>query len=878
MLSYIVILYCSAILQTTTSSESRADSRQLKLFEEPISYDVESTVLLNELERKEKEVSYKIKAKLNVIPLWTEAGVQSVLKFELLSPHLFSRSKSVTADYLPMNSIWDLYSHSTFYAHWKLGLIETAYLDPKDPVEIQNFKRSLMSVFQFETVGKELNETDVSGTCHVQYETTSANTVRKYKSSCRLDDWPEMEEGVVKSRRLARYTLDDRRHSLRDLHAEELHELVAGGRGGRGGLKARAWLRLTADEAAGAMVPRSSSLAEALSGLPHHVAAESLQAAPVQVTDPLYLEESLEMELEAAISELRDYSAERYPGPKGDEGGEAMTAHVIRRLVRALRAAPLPALVPILSDDHDPEYLRQMCMALGLAGTAHTHATAMRFFRLRSRDAPVKLVHTYLAALALTPQPHESVVEDVLRLAEEMTDLELVESALLAGAAAAAGDEILSAGARHALTKSLVRCKTDECRRVRIAALGNLKRKDTVELLLEHAEAGRRGVALAALDALGGTLAALRTDTRLPRLERLVLRPSPLELRAAALDLLLRCSAEAPFGLTRLMLELHGGAPLELVRLAWHRLHALADDHPHVRNMMKLLPRRLRGWEVQAMAGTSSVLVRELGAVDGWRARLESVQVASGGLLRRGRVHLSAVAPHGDSDDTLAVEFWTRGLEAIAGNGQNSDEEDEEGVEVSGGLALSVGGVRGRSVTLFTGQGELLGHVWASTASEPTPVLRAARTVGASGVVLPLLDGAALRLERDSLQLLALDAAAQVSLWSRSARSQMRLSVALEAAWGARVVAAGARLTARGWLRGAPRMAVEADLDFYDGNVLCVRVYTAGCDSSYGFELVSKTGMKHVWRRRHSSMKSPGRTLSLGRINDSLCRVLTAML
>lgn len=93
MLRYIIILYCSAILQTTTSSsESRADSRQLKLFEEPISYDVESTVLLNELERKEKEVSYKVKAKLNVIPLWTEAGVQSVLKFEVCLLDIYKKS------------------------------------------------------------------------------------------------------------------------------------------------------------------------------------------------------------------------------------------------------------------------------------------------------------------------------------------------------------------------------------------------------------------------------------------------------------------------------------------------------------------------------------------------------------------------------------------------------------------------------------------------------------------------------------------------------------------------------------------------------------------------------------------------------------------
>lgn len=49
------------------------------------------------------------------------------------------------------------------------------------------------------------------------------------------------------------------------------------------------------------------------------------------------------------------------------------------------------------------------------------------------------------------------------------------------------------------------------------------------------------------------------------------------------------------------------------------------------------------------------MLVREAGAGGGWRALLESVQVARGGLLRRGRVRLLALSPANVTDDTLTV-------------------------------------------------------------------------------------------------------------------------------------------------------------------------------------------------------------------------------
>lgn len=140
---------------------------------------------------------------------------------------------------------------------------------------------------------------------------------------------------------------------------------------------------------------------------------------------------------------------------------------------------------------------------------------------------------------------------------------------------------------------------------MRLHALGNLRREDTIESLLEHAERDGGAAALAALDALEGVVGALARPERLERLERLALAPRPLELRAAALDLLLRCSAPAPFALPRTLLALHAAAPPELRRLAWQRLRALAVDHEHVRKLIRLLPRRLRGWDAQALPGRS---------------------------------------------------------------------------------------------------------------------------------------------------------------------------------------------------------------------------------------------------------------------------------
>ncbi|XP_072945079.1 microsomal triacylglycerol transfer protein [Epargyreus clarus] len=861
----ISILLWNVLNLAYTSSVPRTDYGELKLFRAPATYSVDTTVLLNDASRKDKEVGYKIKASLDLTPVWSNGHSEFLLKFDLVSPQLHGRGTHIAADFLPHASPWDAHPHTTFYTHWKNGLIETSYLDTSEPVEIINYKKSLISLFQFQIIDGEHNETDISGTCKVMYETLSMQTIRKIKRECWSTD-NDMEGGAgAQSRRLTRYSLSAALDALDELYAEELH--TVGDAPAGLALKARAWQRLAraAPPAAAAAPPAPAaparSLGAALGALPAALAPHTLQlhAPDIAFDDDMDLSEVVER----AAAALEDEEA--------GAGGDAAAARAALRALPALRAAARPAALLRL---------------LALAGSPAAHRAAAAFLQLHGADPLLALARDYLAALALGDAPHEEAVLDALRPPAAAA---LREPALLAAAAAAprAGRRAARAVRDH-LLKDLAKCKDDECLAVRLRALGNLRCADTAEPLLAQAERGAPGVALAALDALHALpAAALLRAAPLARLAALALDARSLDVRAAALDLLLRRSAPAPLELQRVALDLHARAPPELRRVFWQRLRALAPDHEAVRRLLEMLPRKLTGWNAQAIPGTSSVLVRAAGAAGGRAARLDSLQLAQDALLRRGRVALLALDASNTTEELFAVELWTRGLEALAGGSSAEDSNvlaggaeqcdaaaapgEAAAEDAGGGLALVVGGERLPALTLFDGQAELLGHVWAGRGSEPTGVLRAVRELRSRGGLLPLGAGTALRWRQRAALALALDAQAQVSLWSRSARSQLELRAALAAESEARVGAApAAALAAHAALAAEPRLRIAADLDFYDGVALCVRVAVAAHERRRELALRARGAR----RTAAAQWAAPGRTLALGAPNDAACRTL----
>lgn len=56
--------------------------------------------------------------------------------------------------------------------------------------------------------------------------------------------------------------------------------------------------------------------------------------------------------------------------------------------------------------------------------------------------------------------------------------------------------------------------------------------------------------------------------------------------------------------------------------------------------------------------------------------------------------------------------------------GDSSTEENEVEEVATAGMELTVLGVQIRPFVFFTGQGQLMGHVWSGTASEKTPAFQ----------------------------------------------------------------------------------------------------------------------------------------------------------
>lgn len=76
----------------------------------------------------------------------------------------------------------------TFYAYWHSGTIEKVFMPKGKDVSLDNFVRSVLSLFQYQlTEGDAIREGDVSGLCDVKYVTKSSTKFMKFKTNCASD-------------------------------------------------------------------------------------------------------------------------------------------------------------------------------------------------------------------------------------------------------------------------------------------------------------------------------------------------------------------------------------------------------------------------------------------------------------------------------------------------------------------------------------------------------------------------------------------------------------------------------------------------------------------------------------------------------------------
>lgn len=108
----------------------------------------------------------------------------------------------------------------------------------------------------------------------------------------------------------------------------------------------------------------------------------------------------------------------------------------------------------------------------------------------------------------------------------------------------------------------------------------------------------------------------------------------------------------------------------------------------------------------------------------------------------------------------------------VSSDSTTSTEDKEEEVEdATAGMEITVQGVTIRPFVFFTGQGELMGHVWSGTGSDKTPAYQAAGLLYDHQDSLPLQTGVVAELSLTGAVSIDLSGQVQISLWNRNAHS-----------------------------------------------------------------------------------------------------------
>lgn len=120
--------------------------------------------------------------------------------------------------------------------------------------------------------------------------------------------------------------------------------------------------------------------------------------------------------------------------------------------------------------------------------------------------------------------------------------------------------------------------------------------------------------------------------------------------------------------------------------------------------------------------------------------------------------------------------LYSGGLSSFVSSSTDSNEDDEDGAQdeaSNAGMEITVQGSYLRPLQFFSGQGELMGHVWSGTASEPTPAYLANTLLHDHHESLQLQNGATVHIDVESALSIDLNGSIQLSIWGRNAQIQV---------------------------------------------------------------------------------------------------------
>jgi microsomal triglyceride transfer protein large subunit len=182
----------------------------------------------------------------------------------------------------------------------------------------------------------------------------------------------------------------------------------------------------------------------------------------------------------------------------------------------------------------------------------------------------------------------------------------------------------------------------------------------------------------------------------------------------------------------------------------------------------------VNNWNIYGgLKGLSTALERRFSQQPSFNGSLLSIQEMKGGVLKRGAVDL-LMRSKDDEMSLFSLGIFAGGLSSFITSNEVDDEVDpNEDTTATAGMELAIQGVQMRPLTFFKGQGELMGHVWSGTASEPTSAYKGSTLLQDHKQVVALNNGALLDFSALGAISIDLNGKMEISLWYKNANSEI---------------------------------------------------------------------------------------------------------
>lgn len=350
-----------------------------------------------------------------------------------------------------------------------------------------------------------------------------------------------------------------------------------------------------------------------------------------------------------------------------------------------------------------------------------------------TKDEDIDNIERYLQSLSAGNYPHQLVISYLLEIFKSNeVENEKIRDTLIQTISSMSNkfanlpnqgfDSEVVVDVKNFLLKSIDECADNDCKMIYIRGLQNLLSPDTIGKLIELSLKDSYQISVGAMKALNrfhkNDLSEFKRDFKNIFFQKT--KRFDTSARTIALDILL--SLDNP-DLNEFITFLKSNDPTyEVKQYLVQKLRMIAQKCPtfneKLQKALKSDP-EIFNWNVYgALKGLSTALTRKFSGYPSFNGSLVSVQEIKGGVLKRGNVDLMMEFEN-EKFSAFTLGLFAGGLSSFVSSDDEEADPDED-TTATAGMEIAVQGSYLRPLTFFKGQGELMGHVWSGTASEPT--------------------------------------------------------------------------------------------------------------------------------------------------------------